>query len=221
MRKISITVTIMMLTMLLFGGIASAHVVVYPKQVTQGTYEKFTVRVPTEKAVPTVKIEVAVPADVDVSKFEPMQGWSYATTKDATGKVTSVTWTATGSGLSPTEFGEFNMVGKIAATATSLVWKAHQTYQDGSVVDWTGVPTDATPASVTTVIPAPASAASDSANATSDADSAASDSTNAASDTDSATAGTASSLPLYISVVALLLGVASIIISIQKKRSGR
>lgn len=125
--------------------------VVYPKETTQGTYEVFTVRVPTEKDVPTVKVEVKIPADVDVSRFEPKSGWKYDLTKDSTGKITSIAWTTTGDSLSNTEFGNFNMQGKVADKATQISWKAYQTYKDGSVVEWTGAADSKTPASVTTV----------------------------------------------------------------------
>jgi uncharacterized protein YcnI len=192
MKKVFSAFSVSMLVMLLFAGIASAHVVVFPKEVMQGTYEKFTVRVPTEKDIPTVKVEVTIPADVDISRFEPMAGWKYELTKDATGKITSVIWSATGEGLSSTEFGDFSMQGKIGATAASLIWKAHQTYKDGSIVDWTGAPEDKTPASVTKVNPV-------SKNAT------------VASDGDN--------LPLYLSIVAVLLGVVSLILSLRKKAS--
>ena len=47
------------MSLLIFSGIASAHVTVQPKETTQGSYEKFTVRVPSEKKdAATVKVEV-------------------------------------------------------------------------------------------------------------------------------------------------------------------
>ncbi|MEX2462353.1 MAG: YcnI family protein [Paenibacillaceae bacterium] len=151
MKKVFSILTVSMLAMLLFAGIASAHVVVYPNEAIQGSYEKFTVRVPNEKEVPTTKVEVLIPAEVTISRFEPMAGWKYDLTKDATEKITSVIWTATGEGLSSTEFGEFNMQGKVGDTATSLTWKAHQTYKDGTVVDWVGAAGSEKPASVTAI----------------------------------------------------------------------
>lgn len=198
MKKVFSVLTVSMLTMLLFAGIASAHVVVYPKEVTQGSYEKFTVRVPSEKDIPTTKVEVEIPADVTVSRFLPMDGWKYETKKDTTDKITSVTWTTTGDGLSSTEFGEFNMQGKIGDTATSLAWKAHQTYKDGSVVDWVG-PADAdNPASVTTVKAKTAGVDEHGGTPA------------AAENSDSNTA-------LYLSIAALVLGVLAILLALRKK----
>ena len=99
-KKLMLTASSMMIASMLLVGIASAHVVVYPKEATQGSYEVFTVRVPSEKESATVKVEVKFPLDsVAVSRFEPKAGWKYEITKDAAGKITGVTWTATGDGL--------------------------------------------------------------------------------------------------------------------------
>lgn len=154
--KKSVAAILASLLVLAFGGLASAHVTVQPSQVPANSYQVFTVRVPTEKEVATVGVKLEVPADVNVSRFEPKPGWAYTLEKDADGKITTVTWTAEGDGLSATEFGQFNFQGKVAENAKELVWKAHQTYVDGSVVDWTG-PADADkPASVTAVTAAAA-----------------------------------------------------------------
>jgi uncharacterized protein YcnI len=201
MKKVFSTLTVFMLAMLLFAGIACAHVVVYPTEATQGSYEKFTVRVPTEKETPTIKVEVLIPDEVTVSRFEPMAGWKYDITKDATDKITSVIWTATGDGLLSTEFGEFNMQGKVGDTATSLAWKAHQTYKDGTVVDWVGAADSDKPASVTVVKAKAAGAAADDHHA---------NSTTAAEDKDSNTS-------LYLSIAALVLGVLAIILAVRRK----
>jgi uncharacterized protein YcnI len=195
MKKYMTVLTAGFLSMILFAGIASAHVVVYPQATTQGSYEKFTVRVPTEKDVPTVKVEVKVPDNVDVSRVEPIPGWKYQFTKDPSGKINSITWTASGDGLSSTEFGEFNMQGKVSDQADSLVWKAYQTYKDGSVVEWVGAKDSDKPASVTVVKP------------------------KSASGTETQQTGSSSSLPLYLSIAALVVGVLSLIVSMKRKRA--
>lgn len=186
-------------------GWAHAHVVVYPQTSTQGTYEKFTVRVPTEKDVPTVKLEVQIPADVNISRFEPKQDWKYDLVKDATGKITSVIWTATGAGLGATEFGEFNMQGKVGDQAAQIVWKAIQTYKDGSVVEWGGAAGSSTPASVTKVTPAQAG---------SDAHGGSGHTAEAAP---ASASGEDSPTPLYLSIAALVLGAAALLVALLKK----
>ncbi|CAK4842412.1 unnamed protein product [Aphanomyces euteiches] len=129
----------------------------------------------------------------------PSSGWKSELTKDANGKVTSVSWTATADGLAATEFGEFNMQGKVAAASDPIVWKAIQTYKDGSIVEWIGDEKSEHPASVTTVKAVPA-------NATVAAD----------GDVESADS-TSSDLPLYLSIAAVVLALLSLIISSVRK----
>lgn len=140
-----------LMTAIGFASIASAHVTVQPKEVPANSYQVFTVRVPTEKEVATTQVKVVIPQGVAVSRFEPKSDWNYEIEKNADGGIASVTWTATGAGLSPTEFGDFNMSGKVAEDAKELVWKAYQTYANGEVVEWTGAPDADKPASVTMV----------------------------------------------------------------------
>lgn len=137
---------------------AFAHVTVQPKEVPQGSYQVFTVRVPTERPSATTAVKIVIPDGVEISRFEPKPDWTYEIETDGEGKIVSVTWKAAGAGLAETEFGEFRMQGKVAEDATELVWKAYQTYADGEVVAWTGAPDADTPASVTRVTPAAADA---------------------------------------------------------------
>ncbi|KIL39166.1 nuclear export factor GLE1 [Gordoniibacillus kamchatkensis] len=208
MRKTGWLTALCLCGLLLWAGVASAHVVVYPQQTTQGSYEKFTVRVPSESQnSSTVKVEVRFnPAEVTISRFEPKPGWTYQTTKDATGAITSVVWTAQGDGLSPTEFAEFNMQGKVSDKATAITWKAYQTYKDGSVAEWVGAAGSDKPASVTKVAAKPAGADAHGGHDTGQ---------NAAA----AAAGTAgSTLPLALSIVGVILGALALIVALLRRR---
>ncbi|MEW9674048.1 hypothetical protein [Ammoniphilus sp. 3BR4] len=49
MKKKTSVICSSVLAISMFAGIASAHVTVQPKETTQGKYEVFTVRVPSEK----------------------------------------------------------------------------------------------------------------------------------------------------------------------------
>ncbi|CAG7647813.1 YcnI family protein [Paenibacillus allorhizosphaerae] len=214
MRKISVLFCAIFLISMLGATLASAHVTVLPNESTQGAYEKFAVRVPNEKDIPTVKVEVKFPLDaVSVSRFEPKPGWKYDLSKDANGKITGVIWTATGEGLGATEFAEFYMQGKVADNAASISWKAYQTYKDGSVVEWVGAQGSDKPASVTKVNPKPAGASADShGNMT------AAPGTAGAQTGHPETGGApSSSVPLYLSIVSLALGVVSLIVAISAK----
>ena len=152
-RNLSV-ILIMMLAFICFAGLASAHVKVFPAEVTKGSYEQFTIRVPSEKEdAKTVMVKLRVPEGVSISRTEPRTDWSEVLEKDANGKITSITWKAAeGMGLSSTQFTEFKILGKVNKDATKLSWKAYQTYSDKSVVEWVGAPDSDTPGPVTTVI---------------------------------------------------------------------
>ena len=195
----------------LYAGVASAHVTVQPQETSQGKYEVFTVRVPSESEVPTTKVEVKVPEEVDITRFEPKPGWTYEVQKDDTDKITSVTWTTEGQGLSSTEFGQFNMQGKVGDKATEIVWKAYQTLKDGSVVEWVGAPDAEKPASVTVVKPADASAAHG------NVDKSTVSSSNEQVAAESNTKAGSNNVPLYLSIIALIAGLLALGISLKKR----
>ncbi|ASS74855.1 hypothetical protein CIG75_07600 [Tumebacillus algifaecis] len=158
MKPIAIAV-IATAALTLFAGTASAHVTVWPKETKTGAYEKYTVRVPVEKEINTVKVRVEFPTGMKVSTVKPIPNWSYEFEKDSEGVNKAITWTApSDSGIKQHEFTEFEFVGanpKEVGEGT-LVFKAFQTYADNSVVEWTGAPDSNTPASVTTLTAAAA-----------------------------------------------------------------
>ncbi|MEQ2526681.1 DUF1775 domain-containing protein [Robertmurraya yapensis] len=189
----------------LFAGVASAHVTVQPKETSQGTYEVFTVRVPSESEdSSTTKVEVRFPEEVNISRFEPKPGWTYELQMDESGKITSVTWTADGEGLSPTEFIQFNLQGKVADDATEIVWKAYQTYADGSVVEWVGAEGADAPASVTTVKPADPSASHEHGAGVQE---------EVSEDEET----TSSNVPLYLAIAALVVALLSLVLALRKR----
>jgi uncharacterized protein YcnI len=243
-KKWNIMLMAGLLISMLGGGIASAHVTIQPPTVVQGSFEKFAVRVPSEdKESPTVKVEIRFPLDtVTISRFEPKPGWKYELAKDATNKITGVTWTATGEGLSPTEFSDFAMQGKVADNATEIVWKAYQTYKNGTVVEWVGAAGAEKPASVTKVTPKPTGATADShgnvvasppastpgsasAGAPAPAVGGAAPAATPAPAGTAAGSGmntsTASQAPLYLSIAALALGLIALMISLSKRKTNR
>jgi len=203
------SVSLFLVLMLAFGfsGLASAHVTVQPKEAPAGSYQVFTVRVPSEKDAATMQVKVAIPKDVNISRFEPKPDWTYEVEKGAEDKIVSVTWKATGSGLGATEFGEFRMQGKIADDAKELNWKAYQTYSDGEVVEWTGAPDADKPASVTTVTAATGDSHGDGHGA----------SGGAASDGGVADGGR-DTLTLSLAIAGLAAGLLALIVAIVRKR---
>jgi uncharacterized protein YcnI len=128
---------------------AWAHVVVSPEEVTAEDYATLTVSVPTEKEVPTMKIRVEVPDGFILSGVQPVPGWDYSFEEDG-GLITGVTWS--GGEIKPREFQQFLVQAKAPEKPGEYPWKAFQTYDDGSVVEWTGAPDSEEPASVVEVV---------------------------------------------------------------------
>jgi uncharacterized protein YcnI len=146
------------LLLLPLAGAASAHVTVQGPGATQGGFTKLTFRVPTEKDVPTTKVEIAFPEDAPIAsvRVKPKPGWTAAMTKGApavpleahgepvTEVVKRITWTvaAGNTGIGPTEFDEFEVSGGPLPETEQLVFKALQTYAGGEVVRWIEEPVE-------------------------------------------------------------------------------
>jgi uncharacterized protein YcnI len=122
---------------------AYGHVTVQPKQSIVGRSEKYTMRVPTEKFVPTVRVEVEFPAALNVSSFESKAEWKIEEKKDASGKLVGVVLTGS---IPPGQVSEFNFLARNPNEETKLSWKVIQIYQDGSKSEWTGPEGSRTPA---------------------------------------------------------------------------
>jgi uncharacterized protein YcnI len=159
---------------------ASAHVTVNPKQETQGGYARVAFRVPNESdAASTTKLEVFLPEKSPIASVStmPVPGWSVAVTRgkpatplkahgtDVTEVVTKVTWTATPAAvIKAGQFQEFPVSLGPLPEVDQLVFKALQTYSDGTIVRWIDEPVAGgeepeSPAPVLTLAPKAAAAA--------------------------------------------------------------
>jgi uncharacterized protein YcnI len=118
---------------------AWAHVVVSPDEVPADDYQVLTVRAPTEKDIPTTEIRVEVPEGFTVVGVQPVPGWE-AEFEEEGGVVRAITWS--GGEIQPREFQEFPMQARTPPETGEYSWSAFQTYEDGSVVEWTGPPED-------------------------------------------------------------------------------
>lgn len=126
---------------LLVPAAALAHVVVMPTQVGIGKSETFTLQVPTEKDIPTVGVRLVLPKGLKEVTPIVKPSWQTQTRKTGQGEdvtIQEISWTA---GSIPSGFKDmFVFSAQVPAEATSLQWKAYQTYQDGSVVAWDQAP---------------------------------------------------------------------------------
>jgi uncharacterized protein YcnI len=188
---------IALLLIFLIAPIAEAHVTVRPGESSTNAWEKYSVRVPVEKDINTTKIELKVPNGINLVSVMPVDNWDYKFEKDENDITTSVTWTAKNDGIKPNEFIEFYFIASNPSEPGEFSWEAFQTYEDGSVVEWTGAPGTDEPASVTKVVAVGAEA-----GATENAQEQSSESNN--------TSGSGSWLPITLSSVALLLALISL-----------
>ncbi|MDH6113824.1 uncharacterized protein YcnI [Kitasatospora sp. MAP12-15] len=138
-------------TVLLVAGPASAHVTVQPSAAPQGASDQsFAFRVPNEDdTASTTKVELYFPTDHPIASalIAPVPGWTdqIVTTKLATpiktddGSITDVvsqvTWT--GGSIAPGHYQDFTVdFGQLPTGTDQLVFKALQTYSNGTVVRW-------------------------------------------------------------------------------------
>lgn len=149
MKRLLFVVSSVLGALLAASAPAWAHVVVSPEEVRAGDYETLTVSVPTEKEIPTTEIRVEVPEGFLLSGVQPVPGWEYDFEEDG-GVVTAVTFS--GGEIRPREFQQFLVQAQAPDEPGEYPWKAIQTYEDGSVVEWVGAPDSEEPASVIEVV---------------------------------------------------------------------
>jgi uncharacterized protein YcnI len=135
---------------------ALAHVTVSSPDATQGGFGVLTFRMPDEvDNANATELKVQLPADQPLASVavKPQPGWSYTVTRaklatpltdDDGNQVTDypsiVDWKATAGGIKPGEYAEFQLSVGPLPKADQMVFKAVQSYNDGSVVSWIEVP---------------------------------------------------------------------------------
>jgi uncharacterized protein YcnI len=142
---------ILVLALLIVLGVpavALAHARVSPAVSLAGELQLYSLAVPTEKSnATTTKIVLTVPNGFGIDSFvPPPAGWTQSTKSTGSGDsaiVQQVTWTG---GKTPT--GEDSMFQFLAQPSKpgTYTFQVQQTYSDGSIVDWTGAESSASPA---------------------------------------------------------------------------
>lgn len=144
-------VAILLASLCLNALMANAHVVVLPRETVAGATQNYTMRVPTEKAVATARIEAEFPSAIQVISVDEKTGWKIELKKDPSGKIIGATWS--GSTIAPHDIAEFAFSARNPEQETELAWKIVQIYEDGTRSEWTGPRGSRTPASITVVKP--------------------------------------------------------------------
>jgi len=141
---------------LVIPSVALAHAVVFPRTSSPGAYEKYVLRVPNERDVPTTRVEIHFPPELRVVSFGDVADWKLQVLTDTAKRITGAVWTGS---LPKERFIEFPFVAVNPKDSARLTWPTIQTYANGEVVEWTSPDTAAkTPVSATliaSVTPAP------------------------------------------------------------------
>ena len=117
---------------------ATAHVEVLPSEVERDTAVELIVRVPTERDLPTTGVRVEIPQQVTVYSFaEPPPGWTMRPVRGGDGRFRAVVYS--GGRIGVGRYADFRMLGTPFGSGTA-VWRARQTYADGSVKPWIAAP---------------------------------------------------------------------------------
>jgi uncharacterized protein YcnI len=201
---------------------ASAHVQVRPALAAPGDPVLFQVIVPNEKDAKTVEVTLQMPKDVLPFSFEEPEGWTRENKEGSDGSLESVTWKGE---LAEDGFARFAFLASTPEQEGEIVWKALQTYDDGSVARWIGAPDSDNPAAVTKI-----SADAPRENAGGEGAEAEGETPSSAATTQAEQPGTEqaepasatvedddSPLPIILSVVALVLAAGALILQITRR----
>jgi len=129
-------------------AVALAHARVSPAVSLSGQLQLYSLAVPTEKSnAATTRIVLTVPTGFGIDSFvPPPAGWIQSVKSTGSGDsavVQQVSWTG---GRTPT--GEDSMFQFLAQPSKpgNYTFHVQQTYSDGSIVNWTGPESSASPA---------------------------------------------------------------------------
>jgi len=150
MRRILAAIGITVAVLALTAGTAAAHVSIQPDEAPQGGYATVSLQVPNEEAnATTTQVLVTMPEDHPLASVsvEPVPGWTITPQKEQLAKpiatddgqiteaVTRVTYS--GGQIAPGQFQRFPIsIGPLPTDTDHLVFKAVQTYSDGTEVRW-------------------------------------------------------------------------------------
>jgi len=138
-------------------GVAQAHITIQPAAAEPGGFSVVAFRVPNERDdASTTRLQVTLPQDQPLGEVSttPIPGWTVKTTTRQLDQpiemfgeqldevVSKVTWTATGGGIRPGEYQDFDVsIGQLPESG-ELVFPTLQTYSSGEKVNWNQVSAD-------------------------------------------------------------------------------
>jgi uncharacterized protein YcnI len=132
---------------LAFAAPAQGHAIVSPAVVQSATSYVYTLSVPTEReGYQTSAVTLTVPRGFAIDAFAPAPGWKRRAASTGSGEnavVTRVTWSG---GHTPTGEAAVFQFNASASSEQTYAFEVRQTYNDASIVDWSGDESSDTPA---------------------------------------------------------------------------
>ncbi|WP_445487359.1 YcnI family copper-binding membrane protein [Niallia sp. 03133] len=191
---------------------ASAHVTVKPATSTTEAWETYSIKIPVEKDIPTTKIVLKIPENLEFKMYEPVEGWKTTTEKDNKDKVTTVTWETANddAAIQPGQYRTFTFTAQNPSEAEKVAWDAFQYYKDGSIVEWTGDENSELPHSITDIVKSEMATDSHGHSHNTTANNTEEKS---AHDQEEGT-----SLSTVLSIIAIIVSIAAIIVSFVKRK---
>jgi periplasmic copper chaperone A len=216
---------------------ASAHVTVSATGATSGGSDQvITFRVPSESATAsTTGLSVQLPTDTPIASVlvAPHSGWTDKVTTmkltkpiktddgDITEAVSAIVWTANNKsdGIRPGQFDQFSIIAGQLPNASSLTFRAIQTYSDASSVAW--IETAAPGSTAAPEHPAPVLSLAPAAPGGSGAGTAAASQPTVAAAGQAATGASkgAATTGIILGIVGILLGGAALVVALVRRRS--
>ena len=147
-RQLAARFVLLALSMAMAPSMALAHAGVHPAVAAPGAYERYVLRVPNERDVPTTRIEIRFPSALRVVSFADVPGWRLEILMDSAQRFVGAVWTGE---LPPERFVEFPFVAVNPREGMNLVWPTIQTYAGGERIEWAGPVDSDQPAPVTRV----------------------------------------------------------------------
>ena len=193
---------------------ASAHVTISPKSGDANSTQEYTVRVPTEKDVPTTSVRMVFPEGFDVLRFRPAAGWKYEVERDPMGRIAAVTWS--GNTIARDEYEQFYFMARAKNPGTFKL-EAYQTYNGNDVVGWVEPEGGKRPAPQVTI----KAAAPRSESTGASADPFASQSTSSASTSTPAQASATPGMGTWLGALSVIVALAALVMSQRAARQAR
>lgn len=136
---------------------ANAHVTITPSAVEGGGFSVVSFRVPTERDdASTTRVRVTFPKDQPIGSVRTtaLPGWKITVDlrtldepiemfgEEVDEVVSAVTWNATGGGIAPDQFEDFDVSLGVLPESGEMAFQALQTYSSGERVNWNQVAVD-------------------------------------------------------------------------------